>query len=106
PVKDARELARQIGSLERGSAAKLTVWRKGEEKTFSLALGELPKERTARAPDASEGKGTDVTRLGLTLAPADKVAGGGAEGVVVTEVDPNGVASEQGFQTGDVILEV
>jgi len=24
----------------------------------------------------------------------------------VTEVDPNGIASDQGFQTGDVILEV
>jgi serine protease Do len=26
--------------------------------------------------------------------------------VVVTNVDPNGIASDQGFQTGDVILEV
>ena len=26
--------------------------------------------------------------------------------MVVTEVDPNGVASEHGFKTGDVILEV
>jgi serine protease Do len=25
---------------------------------------------------------------------------------VVTEVDPNGVAADQGFKTGDVILEV
>jgi serine protease Do len=26
--------------------------------------------------------------------------------VVVTEVDPNGIASDQGVKTGDVILEV
>jgi len=26
--------------------------------------------------------------------------------VVVTEVDPNGLASEHGFRTGDVILDV
>jgi len=88
-----------------GATAKLTVWRKGEEKSFSIALGELPRERTARA-DASDSKGTDVPRLGLTLAPAGQVAGSGSEGVVVTEVDPNGIASDQGFQTGDVILEV
>jgi serine protease Do len=34
------------------------------------------------------------------------VAGSGSEGVVVTKVDPSGIASEHGFQTGDVILEV
>ena len=34
------------------------------------------------------------------------IAGSGSEGVVVTEVDPNGLASDQGFKTGDVIFEV
>jgi len=105
-VKDARELAKQVGAMAPGTTAKLSVWRKGEEKSFSIVLGELPRERTARASDSSESKGTDVPRLGLTLAPAGQVAGSGSEGVVVTDVDPNGIASDQGFQTGDVILEV
>jgi serine protease Do len=107
-VKDAKDLARQIGSMAPGATAKISVWRKGEEKTFSLSLGELPKDRQARAetPDSSGPNGTDVPRLGLTLAPAGQVAGSGSEGVVVTNVDPNGIASDQGFQTGDVILEV
>jgi serine protease Do len=106
PVKDARELAKQIGAMAPGSTAKLSVWRKGEEKSFSIVLGELPRERTARASESSDSKGTDVPRLGLTLAPAGQVAGSGSEGVVVTQVDPNGIASDQGLQTGDVILEV
>ncbi|HKF10970.1 MAG TPA: Do family serine endopeptidase [Xanthobacteraceae bacterium] len=109
PVKDARDLARQIGSLAPGSTTKLTVWRKGEEKAFSVALGELPNQREARGtatPDSSGPEGTDVPRLGLTVVPAGQVAGSGSEGVVVTEVDPNGVASDQGVKTGDVILEV
>src|SRR2546430_5638202 len=108
-VKDARDLAKQIGSMAPGSTAKLTVWRKGEEKTFSIALGELPNQREARAnamPDSSGPEGTDVPRLGLTVVPAGQVAGSGSEGVVVTEVDPNGIASDQGVKTGDVILEV
>jgi serine protease Do len=108
PVKDARDLARQIGSMAPGSTAKLTVWRKGEEKTFSIALGELPNQREAQAnmPDSSSPEGTDVPRLGLTVVPAGQVAGSGSEGVVVTDVDPNGLASDQGVKTGDVILEV
>ena len=107
-VKDARDLARQIGSIAPGSSAKLTVWHKGEEKTVSLALGELPNQREARAttPDNATPHGGEVPKLGLTLAPAGQVAGSGSEGVVVTKVDPDGIASEHGFQTGDVILEV
>jgi serine protease Do len=108
PVKDARDLARQIGSMAPGATAKLTVWRNGEEKTFSISLGELPNQREARAntPDSSSPEGTDVPRLGLTVVPAGQVAGSGSEGVVVTDVDPNGLASDQGVKTGDVILEV
>src|SRR5229473_1027578 len=33
PVKDARDLARQIGALAPKATVKLTVWRKGEEKS-------------------------------------------------------------------------
>jgi serine protease Do len=106
-VKDARDLAKQIGALTPGSTAKLTVWRKGEEKTMSLTLGELPKSQQAKAPAADDKpSGTDVPRLGLTLAPAGQVAGSDDEGVVVTNVDADGIAAEHGFKTGDVILEV
>jgi serine protease Do len=108
PVKDARDLARQIGSIAPGTTVRLTVWRKGEEKTFSMALGELPNERDARvtSSDSATPHGSDVPRLGLSLAPAGQVAGSGLEGVVVTKVDPDGAGSEHGFQTGDIILEV
>src|SRR5262249_5844086 len=106
-VKDAHDLAKQIGAMASGSTVKLTVWRKGEEKSVSLTLGELPKEREARVTTQDSGpSGTDTPKLGLMLAPAGQVAGSGSEGVVVTEVDPNGLASEHGFKTGDVILDV
>jgi serine protease Do len=107
PVKDAHDLAKQIGSMTPGTAVKLTVWRKGEEKSFSLTLGELPKSKEARATNAdSEATGVSLPKLGMTVAPAGEVAGSGSDGVVVTEVDPDGVASEHGLKSGDVILEV
>ena len=107
-VKEARDLGRQIGAMAPGSEAKLSVWRKGEEKSFTLTLGELPNERDARATGTQDSSptGSDVPKLGLMLAPAGQVAGSGPEGVVVTDVDPNGLASEHGIKTGDVILDV
>ncbi len=106
-VKDARELAKQIGAMAPGNTVKLIVLRKGELKSISLTLAELPKEREARATSSDTGPdGSDVPKLGLMLAPAGKVAASGTKGVVVTNVDPNGLASEHGFKTGDVILDV
>jgi len=108
PVKDARDLARRIGAMAPGASVKLSISRKGEDKTLTLTLGELPKEqRQARAnSDERDQNGTELRRLGLTLAPASKVAGAGSEGVVVTAVDPDGPAAERGFKIGDVILDV
>jgi len=102
PVKDARDLARQIGSLTPNASVKLTVWRKGEEKIFTLTLGELPKERQANlTPQSRDPSGSELPRLGLSLAPSRQ----GNGGVVVTDVDPNGTAAEQGLKNGDVIFE-
>ena len=106
-VKDARDLVRQIGGMMPGTAVKLTVWRKGAEMTIALTLGEMPKPHAARAitPDAGAER-IEAPRLGLMLAPAGQVAGGGSEGLVVMRVDPAGLASEHGVKGGDVILEV
>ena len=110
PVKDAKELARTIGGLAPGNAVKLNVLHKGQEKVINLTLGQLPNTVEAKADlDKEKGKsarGTDVPKLGMTVAPANSVAGAGKEGVVVTEVDPKSAAAERGFKEGDVILEV
>jgi serine protease Do len=107
PVKDARDLAKQIGVMPPGASVKLTVLQKGQEKAITVTLGELPNQREARAtPESRDPSGTSVPRLGLSLAPAREVAGSGNDGVVVTNVDPDGVAAEHGFKAGDVILEV
>ena len=108
PVKDARDLAKRIGGLAPGANVKLTIISKGAEKTVSMNLGELPREqKQARAKsDDGDSSGTQVPRLGLSLAPAGSVAGAGGDGVVVTQVDPSGPAAAQGFRTGDVILDV
>ncbi|WP_298259107.1 Do family serine endopeptidase [Bradyrhizobium sp.] len=110
-VKDARELARTIGGLAPGTAVKLSVLHKGADKSIDLTLGQLPNTLEAKADTDNGDKGgtahgTDVPKLGLTLAPANSVAGAGKEGVVVTDVDPKSAAAERGFKEGDVILEV
>src|SRR5262249_10060502 len=105
-IKDARDLAKTIGAMAPKASVKLTVLHKGTEKNISLTLGELPNTKEARANSEDGGNGTDMGKLGLTLAPAARVAGAGAEGVAVTGVYATGIAADHGFSTGDVILEV
>ncbi|RXH20153.1 Do family serine endopeptidase [Bradyrhizobium guangzhouense] len=109
-VKDARELARTIGGMAPGASVKLNVLHKGQDKVVNLTLGQLPNTVEAKADTDNDNgrgaKGTDVPKLGMTVAPANSVAGAGKDGVVVTEVDPKSAAAERGFKEGDVILEV
>ena len=107
-VEDARDLAKKIGSLSPGAEVKLGVFPKGSEKTVSLKLGEMQKQQQASVNSQHEDDftGSDVGKLGLTVAPASAVGGAGDQGVVVTGVDPDGTASSKGIKTGDVILNV
>jgi len=107
PVKDSRELARKIGALPPGATVKLGIIHQGQDKTVTLTLGTLPNEKQAANEPTNEGaESSDVPKLGLTLAPANKVSGSGGSGVVVTAVADGGVAADHGLQVGDVILEV
>jgi len=105
-ITDARELARRIGTMAPGATVKLGLIHQGEEKTATLTLGTLPAER--QAANQQNGRPTadsEVPKLGLTLAPGNQ-SGEQSNGVLVTAVDPNGVAADHGFQVGDVILDV
>ena len=106
-VKDSRDLARQIAGLAPDSSVKLDMIHKGETKTLTVALGTMPNQREASAEHERSGSQRGVGgHLGLSVAPANEVAGSGDKGVVVTGVDPDGPAAEHGMQTGDVILDV
>ena len=111
-VKDARDLARKIGSMAPNADVKLALISKGAEKTVTLKLAKMPTSPESKFGDNDRDQGgdrdrnLDIGKLGLTVAPADKVAGAGNEGVVVTDVDGSGAAAERGIAIGDVILEV
>jgi len=109
PIRDARQLARLIGTMSPGTSVTLDLIHSGSQKTVTLTLGTLPAEKlAANEPAKDEGKSTDVDvpKLGFTLAPADKVSGAGNNGAVVTAIADGGVAADHGLQVGDVILEV
>ncbi|SHE60574.1 serine protease Do [Kaistia soli DSM 19436] len=99
-VEDARNLSQIIAGYAPGTTVKLGIVRSGKAQTIEVKLGKLPSEDKMASAD-QPAKPASVADLGLALtaSPDDK-------GVVVSEVDPDGAAAEQGIQPGDVILAV
>jgi serine protease Do len=118
PVKDARDLSKTIAGNAPGRSIKLSMLRGDEERTITVTLGRLPtkppfavvdRETTGRGPPSSSDSaaGSDApVDLGLRFAPATNMPGSGGQGLVVTGVDPTGIAAEEGLELGDVILEI
>jgi len=114
PVPDMRRLPRMVAETPIGKAVDVTIWRKGERKEVKVQLGELKDEQVAaRSEEApSEPATGEVAALGLGLAAltpemrAQFELGEDADGVVITEVAPEGSAAEKGLRSGDVIVEV
>ena len=115
-VKEMRTLPRIVADSEVGKSVPVVLWRDGKEVTVQATLAEKPDDiqvAAAATPDkAPEQKTTQISGLGLTLAPItqemkDKFSlGTDQKGVVITDVSPNSSASERGLKAGDVIVEV
>jgi serine protease Do len=105
-IKDSRTLAREISGMAPGSSAKLDILRKGEAKSITVTLATMPNQPEKQAKAGDNGTMQGTPRLGLSVAPANEVAGAGNKGVVITAVDPEGPAAERGLKSGDVILDV
>jgi serine protease Do len=103
-VKDARELTRTIGASAPNSTIKLDILRNGQAKTLEVALGQMSSEHQAKAEGAGPTEGQGF-HLGVMLAPANRY-GSDVKGVIITAVDPDGTAAQQGLEEGDVILNV
>lgn len=104
-VEDAKDLARKIAAFPPKTVVDVTLWRDGKEEVVKVDLGELPNEQVASSQQSGGSEEhTSLGDYGLTLAPADAV-GAGDSGAVITDLDPNGRATERGLRQGDIILQ-
>jgi serine protease Do len=105
-IKDAREFARTIAGLAPNSTVKFDVMRNGEAKSLTATLMQMPNEKTAETDTSGPAEAANTPHLGLSVQPARDADGSAQKGVVVTAVEPDSPAAQQGISPGDVILDV
>ena len=111
-----------IANTPVGSRVPLDIVRAGKRGTVTVQVGERPTEEQLAALSGG-GQGTQGTEQGTTAIAPQKALGlslapltpelaraanlpATARGVIITAVDPNSDASEQGLQRGDLIVSV
>ena len=102
PVDGPRDLAMRIADIAPGTSVKVTYWRDGGTHDVDVKLGTLPDEQQqASAEQPSQVEPSALEDFGMAIAPSDD-----SQGVIITDVDPNGQAAERGLQPGDTILSI
>ena len=109
---DANSLRNQIANTKPGTTVTLELLRDGKTETRSVKLAERERE-TARAdaPRGGEGERTP-SQYGMEVQPVTPQVARSMDlprevtGLVVTSVDPGGLAASAGLREGDVITRV
>jgi len=111
PVKDRRNLQLMVGRLSPGDKVSLKVLRDGKEKTFTVALKEMPEQKLVSANNEPGDNESDALN-GVTVGDIDSAARSQfnipdrVKGALITEVDPDSASYEAGLRPGDVIQEI
>ncbi|MGN6848414.1 MAG: Do family serine endopeptidase [Sphingomicrobium sp.] len=110
-----------VANTTPGSRVPLEIIRSGKRATVYITVGDRPTEaqlaKISGGDTGAEGASpatpaAPTKALGLSLAPLTPEAARGANlpgtahGVIITGVDPNANAAEQGLQRGDLIISV
>ncbi len=116
-IEDGNVLRNKVAATQPGSQVKLRILRDGNEQELDASLDEFTAEGV-KPDDANqenqreEEKSDQNGKLGLSLQPLTSETArrlelpSDTQGVVVTELDPNGTSAAAGISEGDVILEI
>jgi serine protease Do len=111
PVESPQGLHRVVAGLAIGKQVELAVFRDGARKVLTMTVAEQP-ESFGMATNTQEAGATSLGKVGVkvTELTADRAKEMGypakTEGVLITEVEPNGVAAGAGLRSGWLILAV
>jgi serine protease Do len=116
PIRNRDELVGMVTATKPGSTVPVRIVRDRQERTISVTVEELDLEAETTTQRAETGGGNDpqettsgfgVTLGNITPEVAQRLRlDRGAEGAVVTDIEPGSPAARSGLAAGDVITRV
>jgi serine protease Do len=108
-----RDLLQTVADLPIGKKVPVLVFRSGKPMTLQLTIAKRKDDAELAKQDRGPERGGErQDALGLSVAPIDSPLGQqlrippSVKGVLVTSVDPEGTAYQEGVRAGDVITSV
>jgi serine protease Do len=105
-IKTAEELKLKIANLSPGDIIELTVYRGNEKRNIKIKVGEAPDTVKFRSEEDSRSLDLGMILVENSPALAREYELKTSKGLLIKEVDRNGVAYENGIRQGDVIVAV
>lgn len=106
PIARSSNLPPLVGATVVGEPAEMEVLRAGQRINLSVVIAELEEDRQINPARVTQP--TPDARLGLNVEPLGQQqreqSGVQEGGVLITRVDPNGVAAVAGIQQGDILI--
>jgi serine protease Do len=103
-VKDVRQLQRMVGDTAVGRKVEIELYRDGKRLKVNVtmtAAENAPQQSQKPSPER------DTGALGLSVDElSPEMRAHGVTGVVVSDLEPGGIAEESGIQRGDIIVSV
>jgi serine protease Do len=106
-VDNSTELSTWIAGTSPNAKIVLTILRNGETKDIEVKLGELTPDKQNLAEGSSQFDkiGLEVSNITRDLARKYNIPDG-MKGVVITAVNPRGIAAANGLKEGDVVVKL
>jgi serine protease Do len=106
-IKNVNQLRNFVAGIAPGKETEISVIREGKKISSKVTVGELPNNPVGETTE-SNGLNED---LGLTVEEYDESSprrprSGKTRGLVIVEVDPQGLAARSGLQPGDIVSSV
>ncbi|HEX3673931.1 MAG TPA: DegQ family serine endoprotease [Rhizomicrobium sp.] len=114
PVPDSRALPREVAETPAGKAVTVDIMRGGKKQTLHALVAKMQDDDNGKPtpPPPSAKPSPKSSRLGLSLSGLDDAARAkyklpkDANGVIVTDIDPDGPSADKNFRPGDIIIQV
>ncbi len=106
PVTDVGTFRNKVALTRPGNQEELTILRDGKQKTLTVTIGKLTKDKIIAQSSAQSAENLGLTVQTLTPELSEQFDTKEGKGVVITEVKPGSIAAMAGINSGTVIMQV